>query len=346
MATYSSGSLIEAQHYNTFVWGSTDGDPDYNGNSGNNLYNLWGTGYGNKGLGQTMDLVTAKFDIDPNTSGTQSTGELYAVTSTVDQVKAVQWTGLVAAINRLRYHQTAANLAINGVSVGSTVEVIASINSTLSSSRTAMGTGRLAGVDAGALPSLGWVFNSTASTQTTTFTRTATFQTGNAARYFFNGGGILRVRVTATTSGSERSVAMVDTINGMGTCDFKYDTNSGFSGTQDGTQPGAGKGYWDMGTSYLRIGRHVLGTGVYSDDFIECYAKVAGTTESDGDVGNQVSFQIKLSSGFGATGTATGPGGAPTWLTDSMNIAVNFQIDIYEPSTLVLIDSWGTVSVS
>jgi hypothetical protein len=353
--TYSSGQLIESRDYNTFVWGTNDGTPS---TSVNCLYRLWGPGYGDKGLGQDMSTVTAAFDIDPNTSGVQNIGELYsvanaAVTSiTGDTVKAVQWTGMIAAINRMRFHQvgSGSNLSVAGVSIGSTVSVIAAISSSLSSASTAMGTGSVASVISGPNVTDTWVFNSTAVFRTTTFTRTITFPTGDAARYFFNAGGYIRLRLTSpTTAGSERTIAMAETINDTGTVDVKYSTNTGLSGTTTGGPfAAAGKGYWDMGTTYLKIGRHEGGAGTapYADSYVEVFCKVSGTTGDQGDVGNEISFRVDLGSGFGGTGTESGPGGSPTWATDSMNLTINSTIDIFPPRTTVLINSWGTPTVS
>jgi hypothetical protein len=353
--TYSSGSLIESRDYNTFVWGTADGTPS---TSVNCLYRLWGDGYGDKGLGQDMATVPAAFDINPNEGGVQNVGELYSVananvsSTTGDTVKAVQWTGLIAAMNRLRFHQvgSGSNLSIAGVAIGSTVSVIASISSALSSASTAMGSGSVGSVISGTNITDTWVFNSVAAFRETTITRTITFGNGDAARYFFNGGGYVRLRLTSpTTSGSDRTITMAETINDTGTVDIKYSTNTGLTGTTTGGPfAAAGKGYWDMGTSYLKIGRHEAGSGgaPYADSYVEVYCKVHGTTESNGDVGNQISFQIKLGSGFGATGTASGPGGIPTWATDSMNLTINSTIDIFPPRTTVLTNTWGSPTVS
>jgi hypothetical protein len=83
-----------------------------------------------------MSTVPAAFDIDPSTPGVQNTAELNAVTgasissTSGDNVRAVQWTGLVAAINRMRFHQAGAgsNLSIAGVSIGGQKGLAKSLN--------------------------------------------------------------------------------------------------------------------------------------------------------------------------------------------------------------------------
>jgi hypothetical protein len=356
--TYSSLGTIEARDYNTRVWGSNSGTPN---TSVNCLYRLWGPGFGDRGMGQDMATVPAAFDIDPGTAGVQNTAELNpvtgaAITSTSgNNVRAVQWTGLVAAINRMRFHQTSgsgSNLSIAGVSIGSTISIIPSIDSALSSASTAMGSGRLGTVIAGDAINGTWTFNSVAEFRTQTHIRTITFQDGDAARYFFNAGGRLRFRITSsTTAGSARTLAMAETIEGVGTIDVQYKTNGGMTGTTTGGPfAGAGKGYWNLGTAYLLLGRHEAGAGgaPYGDSYVEVSARVHGTAGENGDVGNSISFQVKLGSGFGATGTATGPGGSPTWATDSMNLAYNSTVDLLPPRVVagVITNQWGTPTVS
>jgi hypothetical protein len=355
--TYSSAGLIEARDYNLRVWGTNSGTPSTTVNS---IYRLWGPGYGNRGLGQDMSTIPAAFDIDPGTAGVQNLGELNSVTGAAatstagDNVRAVQWTGLVAAINRMRFHQMGAgsNLSIQGVSIGSTIGIIGSIDSALTSASASTGTGTRGTVISGTNTLVTWSFNSDPQFRTFSFERIITFQDGDAARYFFNAGGQVRLRITnATTSGSARTLAMGETIDGTGTITIQYATNSGITGTTSGGPfAGAGKGYWNLGTTYLLMGKHVAGTdgGVYSDSYVEIRAKVDGTTGENGDVGNQISFRVTLGSGFGATGTASGPGGAPTWATDSMNLTVNSTIDVFPPRTVagVISNSWGSPTVS
>jgi hypothetical protein len=311
-------------------------------------------------MGQDMSTVPAAFDIDPNTGGTQNLAELTSVTGAAntsiagDNVKAVQWTGLVAAINRMRFHQAGAgsNLSIQGVSIGSTIGIIGSIDSALTSAAAATGNGTLGTVISGTNTSGTWTFNSDPQFRTFSFERTITFQDGDAARYFFNAGGRVRLRITnASTSGSARTLAMGETIDGTGTLTIQYATNSGITGTTSGGPfAGAGKGYWNLGTTYLLMGKHVAGTdgGVYSDSYVEIRAKVDGTSGENGDVGNQISFRITLGSGFGTTGTASGPGGTPTWATDSMNLSFNSTIDVLPPRTVagVISNQWGSPTVS
>jgi hypothetical protein len=96
--------------------------------------------------------------------------------------------------------------------------------------------GAVGGVVSGTNFADGWSFASVASAQTRTFARSFTFQSADQARYFFNGGGRLRINVTAsdnTAGGSQRSAAMASLIQAIGSCDIDANgaRNLGFTGT-------------------------------------------------------------------------------------------------------------------
>ena len=346
--TYSSTGLIEATHYNTRVWGTSAGTPS---TATTCLYRSFGPGYGAKGLGQSMTSLDAA-QINPKY------GELYPVSPATDSthpgtlISAVQWTGMVAAINRVKYHQIASNLTIAGVHPGSTVSTITALDAALSAIETGMGTGRVGTVVSGTTFNDGWSFTSVASAQTKTVSRSFSFQSPDQARYFFNGGGRLRINITATDNtagGSQRSGAMASLIQALGSCDIdaRGVKNLGFTGTGVTSGAAVGRGYWTNGpnnsvTTYVTLGTLTGDTsGVYTDDSVTCGFYFGGDQDVNGDNGDTLYVRFSFNSGFASTGPT---GLTPTWQSDSLNITINTHIDAYPPSTSVLENTWGTFS--
>ena len=372
--TYSSTGLIQAADYNTLVWGSSNGTPSV---SSNNLYLLWGTGYGSRGMGQAMDLVPLAMDTNQTLSGAQSTGELYSVTGGSTQtVSAVQWSGLVGTINRMLYHQNSvtSNIAITyapgvnsagtfpGVRVGDTIAVVSGLTSALTSINTQMlsSTGRVASLTTTSTAGYLWNFASTATFQTVSpIERQIAFASGDQARYFFNSGGYIRVRISAqdnTGGGTARSASMAACINRVGSINITGSTNGGVATNNlPDTITGSGKGYWalpiisgvgDYSTGLLGGFVGDPSVGVYTDDKIKVFAGVSGDVGTNGSRGSVLRVAVSLDSGFAATGAA---GLVPSWQTDSMNVTVNVNIDYVQPLTTsgggMLINTWGTPTV-
>jgi hypothetical protein len=263
----------------------------------------------------------------------------------------VQWTGLVTAVNIVKYHQIQSNLTLAGVQPGTQISAITALDSALSSIESSMGTGRTGSVLSGPTFNDGWSFASVASAQTFTVIRSLTFNSPDQARYFFNGGGYLRINITAadnTAGAVNRSAAMVSLIQTMGSCNIDANgvRNTGFTGggTYGAPFSAQGKGYWQAGpnngvTTYAALGG-ISGdaSGVYTDDHVTCGVYFGGTQGAHGDNGDTLYVKFNFNSGFASTGPA---GLTPTWQTDSLNITINTHIDAYPPSTQVLGNTWG-----
>jgi hypothetical protein len=88
-----------------------------------------------------------------------------------------------------------------------------------------------------------------------------------------------------------------------------------------------------LSTSSLQLGSNTLGAGVYSDSYITAYAYRADTSgngSDNGAVGKSLVIVFTVSSGFGSTGTASGPGGTPNWNTDNIDIQLGMSVDIID----------------
>jgi hypothetical protein len=173
--TYSLGGLIQAVDYNGFA--STT--------SGANVNNIWGTGSTDSGYGQSTTLATV------SAGGT---------------VTATQWAGLVNRISSIASHTNTSITARTPPVAGNLIQVLAAVNTDLTNCTNNRGNAVASGTEVGTFT--GAVSKTTAtgsggSAWTITFTQTVTFASANATRYFFNGGGLIRLQYGKTSTGTD-----------------------------------------------------------------------------------------------------------------------------------------------
>ena len=199
--TYSAGGLIQATDYNGFV--STT--------SGANVNDLWGTGSGDKGWGQSA-LATV------SANGT---------------VTATQWASLVNTISSMGSQTNTTITARSAPTSGTLISVLSAINTDLTNITTnrnnAVGTGT---------QYTGWTGTNSKTTTTNgpftiTFTNTVTFASAAAARYFFNGGGRIKLDYSKTATGNLGDPEWNDLANTL--CGDIYFTGAAASKTIAGT---------------------------------------------------------------------------------------------------------------
>jgi hypothetical protein len=168
------GGLIQAADYNGFV--STT--------SGANLNDIWSTGSGDKGWGQTA----------------------VANVSAGGTVTAAQWASLV---NNLATSGSQTNTTLTSRTApvaGNVIAVLANVNADLTSVTTNRGNAAAVGTEYGTFTGTTSKTTATGSGQTTwtiTFTHTVTFASADAARYFFNAGGRVRLQYGKSSTGTD-----------------------------------------------------------------------------------------------------------------------------------------------
>jgi hypothetical protein len=340
--TYSTNSVIDNEDYNNFVWGDPTGN---NGVVvGNNINYMWGPGQANRGLNQDMESLEIPGLPQSPVSAVLADrkGKLQPVNAG-DVVEAQSWIGFFASLNRMRYYQDGAtgNLSMSPTPAqGRTISTFASVAAKMTSANVWFGS---------PVPNFGITTTSVSASKTAAINVGTTavtvmreysckieWPTGDHIRWFFNSGGRLRISFAGQTTGSPaslRSTSLVSTINGIGECYISAYTNDGFTGNDSGSNTGAGKGYWTLGTTSLQLGSNTLGAGAYSDSFITVYAyraDVSGNGLLNGAVGKSIVIVFRISSGFGGTGTATGPGGTPNWNTDNIDISAGITVDLID----------------
>jgi len=315
--TYTAGGLIEATDYNGFV--STT--------SGANVNNVWSTGSVDSGWGQTA----------------------LATVSAAGTITATQWASLVNTISSMASHTGTTITSRTAPVAGNTINILAALNTDL----TNITTNRQNAV-ANGTQFTGWTGTNSKTTATSgaftiTFVNTVTFASADAARYFFNAGGRIKIDVSKTSTGALGDPEWNDLANTLsgdifitgGTAtqtiagtNYTGTTKIGGTGTPNILQTGIGWHDLTPGAAATIVYKQFADTAPYTANFIQhSIARNAGSTaltittvwsNPEGDA---------ISGGTASSGAT--PGTAPTTI-----------VTYFPPSTTYLTASWGTPTIA
>lgn len=314
--TYSTGSVILAGDYNTFATGNPAGTGD---NNVANVNTVWGAGTGNYGYGQSTTLTP--------------------VSAVTNIVTATQWSTMLARITSAASQQGTSISAITSPVVGDTISAYAALSSNI----TAIYNGRYNAAASGTdITTNGTTTTSTAWLNTATCTQTITFANANSARYFFNGGGMIRVNWGLTGgTGNPRDLEWQDLLTKAGTLAF----------TQGGvTQSIAGTSY--TGTSKIGGGGTASVLATNTGYYAQTFGGAATTVFTQyADTAPYTSSSISVTYAINAGGTVVTVvttltdvgGGSPTDPTDG---TLTQTMVVRPPSTTYLTNTWGTPAMS
>ena len=157
--TYTAGQLIQAADYNGFV-----------SSNAANVNGIWSTGSGDYGYGQTA----------------------ISTVSAAGTVTATQWATLVNTLSSIGSQQNTSIVPRTAPTTGVLISILPTINTDI----TNLTSLRNNAVAVGAQYT-GWTgtnsqtAGASGATWSITFTNTVTSATANAARYFFNAGGMI-----------------------------------------------------------------------------------------------------------------------------------------------------------
>ena len=258
--TYTSGGLIEATDYNTFV---STGSP--------NINNIWSTGSGDSGWGQTA-------------ISTVSAGA---------NVTATSWATMVNNLASMGNQTNTTITSRTAPTAGTLIQILANVSTDINSCNTNRGnaaasgttsstwTGSTAKTAATAAASGGW---------TITFTHTVTFGSADQARYFWNAGGLVRLDMSKTSTGTDKDpdwnsfVGTVGTLYMSGRVNSAAQTIAGTSYTGFTRSGGSGTpspnltttGWYTLGAGAAATTMWQLtnGTAPYTSDYIRITAAV------------------------------------------------------------------------
>ena len=329
---YSQGGLILATDYNNFLNGS------------NQLNTVWSTGTGNVGYGQTA----------------------LSTISTAGTVTATQWATLINTLNSAMVHQTGTGSGISATTAGGTINYLSTLANninTLYPMRFDRYYELLNGsTTTGNVYSPAFSVGNQTAAYNSSFTRTIAFESGDAARYFFNAGGYINFITTSAvnndaTSRSADMVTLIGTnlgnLTGFGA--FSVNPRSGTGGTfTGGVIDQTNIGYYQLTTSPVTLVQIVSTSGTYSADYVAvaAYSSTANIS-GNGDKGSTIYIQGVFNSGAQTTYAAPGPNPTLTGTTvtnttteDSVNVTWNHRIDIVYPESTNLSAVWGNVTVT
>lgn len=259
--TYTVGSLIQATDYNTFAAGS-----------GNNINNVWGTGSGTTGYGQSTTLS----NVSPG--GT---------------VTATQWASLNSRITSMANHQGSTITSRTNPVAGNTIAILANVATDINTITLNHGNSYAFGTQ-----NTAWTGTSsytsnvvTGNSWVLTFRHDVTFANASAARYFFNGGGAVKWQVSKTSTGQPSDTewnslagtqcgAIYITTGGytqsIGGNAYTGTTKSGGTGTP--TVLATGTGFNQLTTANTTLYTQYSNVYGYTNDYITMAANVNANT--------------------------------------------------------------------
>jgi hypothetical protein len=308
---------------------------DYNGLVGTNpntasgtLNTVWSTGGTTAGYGQTAISTVAA-------AGT---------------VTATQWASLVNTISSIASHQGTTITARTAPTAGTLISILAAVNTDITNCYNNRGNAAASGTQfTGYTGTNSKTGTTTGATWSITFTNTVTFASADAARYFFNAGGTIKIDVSKTSTGDLGDPEWNDLANTL--CGDIFITGGAYSQTiagvvYTGTTKSGGTGtpntlttttgFFDLtpGGAAVIVYKQFADTAPYTNNFIQHSLSLnAGSTvltittlwsASDGD---------PITGGTAASGAT--PGTAPCTI-----------VTYYPPSTTYLSASWGTPTVA
>lgn len=327
--TYSSGGLIQASDYNTFTT-----------NSGG-LNDIWSTGSGDKGWGQTT----------------------FTAASIGGTVTATQWASLVNNLASAGSQTNTALTSRTAPTAGQTIGILSALATDITNCTTNRGNAAASGTEYGTFSGTTSKTTATGSGQTAwtiTFTHTITFPSADQARYFWNAGGIVKVKYGKSSTGTDTDpdwntfAGQCGVINITGRVNSAAQTIVGVSYTGTTRVGGTGgtqttlattTGWYSLasGGAATTLFQLTNATSPYTGEYIRTTAAVnAGRTTltlvttwvSDG------------SSGAGTTANITGGSATSSPSTTITGTAPTTLVTYVPPSTSYLSNSWGTPTIA
>ena len=331
--TYSVGGLIQATDYNGFV---STGSP--------NINNIWSTGSGDSGWGQTAIATVAGPSPGP-----------------ADLVTATQWATLVNRLSSMGSQTATSITARTAPTTGTTISVLSAVATDISSINTRRGFAAASGTEYGVFTgttSKTGITGSLQSAWTITFTHTVTFASADAARYFWNAGGIVRIKYGKSSTGTDADpdwnalAGQCGTINFTGRVASASQTIAGqpYTGTtrlggSGGTEILATTTGWyslTSGAAATEIFKLNNASSPYTADFIRTTAAVnAGRTV----LTLVTTWSDSGSSGAGTTANINGGTATASPSTTITGTAPTTLVTYIPPSTTYLSASWAPGSV-
>ena len=325
--TYTQGSVIEATDYNNFA-----------NVSGNNINTVWSTGTGDKGWGQTA----------------------ISTVSIGGTVTATQWATLVSNLATAGQQTSSTLTSRTQPVVGNVIAILANVATDINTITLNRGNAAASGTEYGVFSGTTSKTSATGSGQdawTITFTHTVTFPSANQARYFWNAGGIVRLKYGKSSTGTDHDAdwnqlaGFCGSINITGRVNTNTQLIAGTSytgttriGGSGGTQTTLNTtvGWYNLTGTPTTIFQLNQTVSPYEPEFIRTTATATSST-----VLTLVTTWVDDgTSGAGKTANISGGTATDSPSTTITGTAPTTLCTYIPPSTTYLTNSWGTPSIA
>ena len=322
--TYSSGQLIQASDYNTFT--TTSGG----------LNDIWSTGSGDKGWGQTG----------------------FTSASTGGTVTATQWAQLVNNLATSGSQTGTTLTSRTAPTAGTTIGILSALSTDIASVTTNRGNAAAAGtISSTWTGSIAKTTGTGTGTNawTITWTQTVTFPSADQARYFWNAGGRVQLNMSFTANSVDNDpewnrligyvgqLTLVGRVNGaaqtIASTSYTGFTRGGTGGTQNTLA--STTGWYNLTTSPTTMLNLADSTAPYTGDNVVVTAAATSSTVLT------LVTTWNSSTRTGAGETTNISGGTDTASPFSaFGTAPAVLCRFIPPSTSYLTNSWGTPAVA
>ncbi len=316
---YSQGGLIQAADVNGFIRNNTT-----------NFNRIWGdtTGTGNFGYGQ-------------KTTTNQLSAANVAVVNNIVNVNP--WQTLVASMVTAGAHQGTTVSLTPAPAVGGLIQFLTNLSANL----TSLENNRLNASSQGSSTSATGSRGSAWGTEIT-FTATVSFSSNNAARYFFNCGGQIRLSMAHSTQANTVNTLVSDLCGDLGTivlssggCTIAGTTYTGITkiggSSPSGTSTNTGLGFYSLTSGAQTVhtqssdltymgGGYPVATTNYTTN-----SRIYITAAYNGSGTITLTARVDVSSDIGG---------------NKVNAGTTCTCTVNPPETTNLTNSWGTPTVS
>jgi hypothetical protein len=284
----------------------------------NTLNATWATGGSQAGYGQTAVANVAAGDV----------------------VSATPWNGLFYNTGNAASHQGTSITSISNVSSSNVITFYSAAQTNLNSIYAARGNAASQGSTTSNA-----VTTASTWTSTATFTQTVSFANGDAARYFFNAGGQIKMTASHPNVTAGVNQALSNLCSAVGTvvisgqnsgartiAGTSYNGVTKVGGSGSTQTLSTNSGYFGLTTGNTTIFDQNSADSPYTANIDLVYiAKTTAATGSNGDNGNVISvFTVLRESG------ANGTVGTGTVVTCTVT----------PPATTYIANTWGTITLA
>ena len=263
---YQTGDTILDDEYNLFISGSSATQYGIN--------HIMGTGNAGYGLGQT---------------------ELATTTAGVT-IQAAQWNSLFTAMDNVANHTNRSLTSTAARSAGDPIAAVSALSTDLNNLAADV-VGGSVNATAVSEGSEDQSLVASAVYDTSHICEASfTFAGGNEARWFFNAGGKLRMKLTNTaTNSTGKDTSVSGIITSIGTFDIGSTTSARSGSGDTATTEATTTGYYDLGTSYTTLLHIEESAGTYTNNVEVKYEAKVSSAHGDGLGNNGDVVTVKAS---------------------------------------------------